>query len=105
MAKLTRETMTAQQLIEYRDYIVNGWMPYHLADPDAIITEIAWIDAMLEREEEGNALFASFVNEYDKFEREEKDYQFYTDEDGNRHLHIKLANERISLNDFIKQGD
>lgn len=92
-------------MIEYKDYIVNGWLPYHLADPDAIITEIAWIDAMLEREEEGNALFAAFVKEYDKFEREEKDYQLYTDEDGNRHLHIKLANERISLNDFMKQGD
>lgn len=102
MAKLARETMTAQQLIEYRDYITNGWMPYHLADADAIITELAWIDAMLEREEEGDALFNHFVGEYDKFDKEEKDYHFYTDENGDRHLCIKLKNERISINDIMR---
>ena len=88
MAKLTRETMTPAQLMEYRDYIAHGWLPHSLADADAIITELAWIDAMLDREEEGDAIFASFVKDYSKFEREAHDTLFYIGEDGEKHLRL-----------------
>lgn len=56
----TRESLSARQLLLYK-YWLEHEAPQELADADAIITEIQWINAMLDREEEGDALFAAFL--------------------------------------------
>lgn len=70
MKKLTRENLTAHELTVYRDYIKFGWLPYHLRDADGMLTELNWIEAMLDREEEGDAIFQQFCKDYEAMKKE-----------------------------------
>lgn len=55
--------ITPKLLDLYRSWLNNGWAPLHLRDPDGILTEINWINAMEELENEGTALFLEFIKQ------------------------------------------